>query len=66
MKDRSVLPATSSLRLSGLPLRLAHGIKLRRTVKRSQCLSWDDVAVDTSADAYRLRREMEQRLSSTA
>jgi predicted homoserine dehydrogenase-like protein len=45
---------------------LAHGIKLPHTVKRGQCLSWDDVAVDTSADAYRLRREMEQRLSSTA
>ena len=45
--------------MGGLPLGLAHGIKLLRPVKQGQSLSWDDVAVDTATDAYRLRREME-------
>ena len=54
-----LLPAATSLRLGGLPLGLAHGIKLLRPVKQGQTLSWDDVAVDTATDAYRLRREME-------
>ena len=54
-----LLPAATSLRQGGLPLGLAHGIKLLRPVKQGQALSWDDVAVDTATDAYRLRREME-------
>ena len=33
--------------------------KLLRPVRQGQSLSWDDVAVDTATDAYRLRREME-------
>ncbi len=54
-----LLPAAASTRLGGLPLGRAHGIKLLRPVKQGQSLSWDDVAVDTSTDAYRLCREME-------
>jgi len=61
-----LLPAAASTRLGGLPLGLAHGIKLLRPVKQGQALSWDDVAVDTGTDAYKLRREMERRFSSTA
>jgi predicted homoserine dehydrogenase-like protein len=54
-----LLPAARSVQLGGLPLGLAHGIKLLRPVKQGQCLSWDDVAVDTATDAYKLRRQME-------
>jgi predicted homoserine dehydrogenase-like protein len=54
-----LLPAATSQRLGGLPLGLAHGITLVRPVRQGQSLSWDDVAVDTATDAYRLRREME-------
>ena len=54
-----LLPAATSLRHGGLPLGLAHGIKLLRPVSQGQTLSWDDVAVDTTTGAYRLRREME-------
>ena len=43
----------------GLPLGLAHGVKLVRPVAKGQSLCWDDVAMDTSSAAYRLRREME-------
>ena len=54
-----LLPAERSLAIGGLPLGLAHGIKVVRPVKKGQSLSWDDVEVDTSTAAYALRREME-------
>jgi len=43
----------------GLPLGLAHQVKLVRAVKKGQSLSWADVAIDTSTPAYQVRREME-------
>ncbi len=54
-----LLPAATSVRLGGLPLGLAHQVKLVRPVRMGQSLSWADVAMDTSTPAYRLRREME-------
>lgn len=52
-------PARASRAAGGLPLGLAHGIRLVRPVKQGQSLAWDDVAVDTGTRAYTLRREME-------
>ncbi|UVH55227.1 Gfo/Idh/MocA family oxidoreductase [Variovorax paradoxus] len=54
-----LLPAERSLRLGGLPLGLAHNVKLVRPVKKGQSLSWADVAIDTTTAAYKLRNEME-------
>jgi predicted homoserine dehydrogenase-like protein len=54
-----LLPASTSRRLGGLPLGLAHQVKVVRPVKQGQSLCWDDVAMDTSTRAYVLRREME-------
>jgi predicted homoserine dehydrogenase-like protein len=54
-----LLPAERSLRLGGLPLGLAHNVKLVRPVKKGQSLSWADVAIDTSTAACKLRSEME-------
>ncbi len=54
-----LLPAATSLRLGGLPLGLAHGVKVVRPVAQGQSLSWDDVAMDTQTHAYQIRREME-------
>jgi predicted homoserine dehydrogenase-like protein len=54
-----LLPATTSARIGGLPLGLAHDVRVLRPVKQGQSLLWDDVAVDTSTRAYQLRREME-------
>ncbi|MBP5990153.1 MAG: Gfo/Idh/MocA family oxidoreductase [Piscinibacter sp.] len=54
-----LLPAATSAAMGGLPLGLAHNVKLLRAVKKGQSLSWDDVAMDTSTDAYRTRRAME-------
>jgi predicted homoserine dehydrogenase-like protein len=54
-----LLPASTSKKMGGLPLGLAHNVKLIRTVKQGQSLTWDDVAMDTNSHAYKLRREME-------
>jgi predicted homoserine dehydrogenase-like protein len=54
-----LLPATTSTAIGGLPLGLAHDVKVLRPVKQGQSLVWDDVAIDTASSAYRLRREME-------
>jgi predicted homoserine dehydrogenase-like protein len=54
-----LLPATKSVAMGGLPLGLAHDIKLIRDVKKGQSLCWDDVVVDTSTHAYKIRQELE-------
>ena len=46
--------------MGGLPLGLAHNVKLLRPVRQGQSLCWDDVQMDTSTSAYRSRREMER------
>ena len=55
-----LLPAAKSLDLGGLPLGLAHDIKVVRPVKKGQSLSWADVAMDTTTHAYRTRKAMEE------
>jgi predicted homoserine dehydrogenase-like protein len=54
-----LLPAKKSAQMGGLPLGLAHQVKVIRPVKKGQSLSWDDVAIDKTTDAYRVRKEME-------
>jgi predicted homoserine dehydrogenase-like protein len=57
-----LLPAATSLALNGeggLPLGLAHQVKVVRPVGKGQSLTWADVAMDTRTRAYALRREME-------
>ena len=54
-----LLPAEVSRKLGGLPLGLAHDIKVIRPVRQGQSLSWADVAIDTGTRAYQRRREME-------
>jgi len=54
-----LLPAATSKKMGGLPLGLAHGVKVVRPVAKGQSLSWDDVAMDVTTHAYKIRREME-------
>ncbi len=54
-----LLPAEKSVRLGGLPLGLAHDVKVVRPVKKGQSLSWADVAMDTSTHAFKVRKQME-------
>ncbi len=55
-----LLPAKSSIKIGGLPLGLAHNVKLVKEVKKGQTLSWSDVNMDESTHAYQIRREMEK------
>ena len=54
-----LLPASRSVGMGGLPLGLAHQVKMLRAVSKGQSLCWDDVAMDRSTPAYAVRREME-------
>ena len=54
-----LLPAATSKRIGGVPLGLAHGIKVTSPVAKGQPVTWQDVAMDTSLRAYQLRQEME-------
>ena len=53
-------PAKRSLEISGLPIGLAHNMKLTRDIPINQPISWNDVKVDETLDAIQMRREMEQ------
>lgn len=54
-----LMPAADSLRLAGLPLGLAHRLKLVNPVSAGEPVRWSDVAADESSSAYQIRREME-------
>jgi predicted homoserine dehydrogenase-like protein len=54
-----LMPAAKSVQVGGLPLGLAHNVKLARAVQKGQSLCWADVAMDTSTHAYKVRKEME-------
>jgi predicted homoserine dehydrogenase-like protein len=53
-------PAAQSLREGGLPLGLAHHVRLRHAVAAGQPVRWDDVEIDPALPAVRFRRDMEQ------
>lgn len=55
-----LFPAEKSMAMGGLPLGLAHDLKLLRNVSAGQSLTWADVRIDESQTAYRLRKEMEK------
>ena len=62
-----VIPATRSLERGALPIGLAHHVKLTRDVAAGEILTAADVALDSSIEAVRVRREMErQTLTSFA
>ena len=54
-----LMPATHSLAIGGLPIGLAHGARLIRSVASNEPITRDDVQLDESDDAVRIRREME-------
>jgi len=55
-----VLPAKKSVALGGVPLGLAHSVKVIRPIKQGASVTWDDVAMDTTTHAYKIRKELEQ------
>jgi predicted homoserine dehydrogenase-like protein len=60
-----LMPAADSLALRGLPLGLAHRVKLRRAIAAHAPIRWEDVDIDEHAEAARVRREMEHRFGAT-
>ena len=55
-----LMPASDSLEEGGLPIGLAHGVKLTRSVSRGKTVRWEDVEIDESTNAVKIRRAMEQ------
>jgi predicted homoserine dehydrogenase-like protein len=54
-----LMPAADSLAVGGLPIGLAHHVRLRNAVPRDRPVTWADVEVGTDSQAVRIRREME-------
>ena len=54
-----LLPSSKSVQLGGVPLGLAHDVKVIRPVPQAQVVTWADVAMDTTTRAYQLRMELE-------
>jgi predicted homoserine dehydrogenase-like protein len=54
-----LLPAADSLALGGLPIGLAHGVRLRNAIAVGQFIRWTDVEMDETSEPLRVRREME-------
>ncbi|MEO9573388.1 MAG: Gfo/Idh/MocA family oxidoreductase [Tateyamaria sp.] len=55
-------PAVSSVRQGNVPLGLAHNVPLIRAVKEGAAITWDDIKIDRTTDAYKLRTGMEEQL----
>lgn len=59
-----LMSAADSLRIGGLPIGLANRVKLVRDVPAGQPVTWADVRMDETDDAYRYRRAMEAAFAS--
>jgi predicted homoserine dehydrogenase-like protein len=55
-----LMPAAASLKVGGLPIGLAHRIKLKQDVAHGAVVRWDDVEIDADNETIKTRRAMEQ------
>ncbi|MSO80970.1 MAG: flagellar biosynthesis protein FlgA [Alphaproteobacteria bacterium] len=58
-----LMPAADSLRMGGLPIGLAHGVKLQNAVPMDRPVTWSDIEVGALSEAAAFRREMERRFA---
>ena len=56
----NAIPASKSLAVGGLPIGLAHHVKLKRPVAKDSIVRFEDVELERDLDVVALRREMEQ------
>ena len=56
----NAIPATKSLAAGGLPIGLAHNVKLKRPVAKDTIVCVDDVELERDLDVVALRLEMER------
>jgi predicted homoserine dehydrogenase-like protein len=54
-----LMPAAESLRISALPIGLAHRLPLKNTIKAGQIVTWMDVKYDADHEVIQIRRRME-------
>jgi predicted homoserine dehydrogenase-like protein len=54
------MPAAASLKAGGLPIGLAHRVKLKHDVAHGAVVRWDDVEWDAADETIKTRRAMEQ------
>ncbi|MFL6817304.1 MAG: NAD(P)H-dependent oxidoreductase [Bradyrhizobium sp.] len=54
-----LVPAERSLAQGGLPLGLAHNLRLVRPVRKDALLTWKDLAIDENQPAVKARMELE-------
>lgn len=62
----NAIPASRSLAEGGLPIGLAHNVKLKRAVAKDKLVRFDDVELAGEADVVAVRRAMEQAAGSPA
>ncbi len=55
-----LMPAADSLAMGGLPIGLAHGMKLKRDIAEGALISWDDVTFNADDPTIAFRHEMER------
>ena len=55
----TLMPAAASLAANGLPIGLAHRVRLKHAVARDEKIRWSDVDIDLTSQAVKIRREME-------
>ena len=59
----ALMPAERARSCDGLPIGLAHNVRLKMPVAAGQPVRWTDIEYDASDPTVRVRREMEQRLA---
>ena len=59
-----VMPAADSLKIGGLPIGLAHGVKLKRDIAHGAVVGWADVEINAGNETVAIRRQMEQRFAA--
>ncbi len=54
-----IVPAENSLRINAVPIGLSARLKVTRTVRKTDIVTWNDVEVSECTAAHKLRRQME-------
>ena len=55
-----LMPASKSLAVGGLPIGLAHQVKLKNNINKDQPIAWEDVDIDMTTQAVSIRKAMEE------
>jgi predicted homoserine dehydrogenase-like protein len=56
-----LFPSQTSLQIGGLPIGLAHGVKLKNDIAEGVCVRWEDVDIDTTSKVVLARLKMENK-----